>query len=308
MSQHHLVVGAGPVGRHVAALLVGRGDRVTVASRSGRDTGVGGAAHVALDASDADALTRAAEGAAVLYNCANPGDYAQWASAWPPLAAAILTAAGRTGAVNAITGNLYPYGPVEGPMHEALPDAATDAKGVLRARMWQDALDAHRAGRLRAVEVRASDYVGTGTGQNAHITRVLPGALRGKGAWMIGRTDLPHTFTDVLDVARTLVAAADDESAHGRTWNVPSNPPTSQTQALTDVLAAAGRPPVRVRGLTVPAMRALGVVSPVLREMVPLQYQWTAPYVLDDSTARAHFGIEPTPWDEVCRRTLVGVA
>ena len=65
---------------------------------------------------------------------------------------------------------------------------------------------------------------------------------------------------------------------------------------------------MRVRGLTVHAMRALGVVSPVLREMVPLQYQWTAPSVLDDAPARAHFGIEPTPWDEVCRRTLVGVA
>jgi nucleoside-diphosphate-sugar epimerase len=308
MSQHHLVVGAGPVGRHVAALLVERGDRVTVATRSGRDTGVGGAAHVALDATDADALTRAAEGAAVLHNCANPGDYTQWAAAWPPLATALLTAAERTGAVYAITGNLYPYGPVDGPMHEGLPDAATDDKGILRARMWQDALDAHRAGRLRAVEVRASDYTGTGTGQNAHVTRVLPAALRGKAVRMIGRTDLPHTFTDVLDVARTLVAAADDPSAHGRTWNVPSNPPVSQAQALTDVLAAAGRPPVRVRGLPGPAIRALGLVSPMLREMVPLLYQWTAPYVLDDAAARTHFGIAPTPWDEVCRRTLVGIA
>jgi nucleoside-diphosphate-sugar epimerase len=308
MSQHHLVVGAGPVGRHVAALLVERGDRVTVATRSGRDTGVGGAAHVALDATDADALTRAAEGAAVLHNCANPGDYTQWAAAWPPLAAALLTAAERTGAVYAITGNLYPYGPVAGPMHEGLPDAATDDKGILRARMWQDALDAHRAGRLRAVEVRASDYMGTGTGQNAHVTRVLPAALRGKAVRMIGRTDLPHTFTDVLDVARTLVAAADDPSAHGRTWNVPSNPPVSQAQALTDVLAAAGRPPVRVRGLPGPAIRAIGLVSPMLREMVPLLYQWTAPYVLDDAAARMHLGIAPTPWDEVCRRTLVGIA
>jgi nucleoside-diphosphate-sugar epimerase len=193
-------------------------------------------------------------------------------------------------------------------MHEGLPDAATDAKGVLRARMWQDALDAHRAGRVRAVEVRASDYMGSGTGQNAHVTRVLPAALRGKGARMIGRTDLPHTFTDVLDVARTLVAAADDPAAHGRTWNVPSNPPVSQAQALTDVLAAAGRSPVRVRGLSGTAVRALGLVSPMLREMVPLQYQWTAPYVLDDAAARAHLRLEPTPWDEVCRRTLVGIA
>ncbi len=81
----------------------------------------------------------------MLYNCANPGDYTQWEKVWPPLAAALLTTAERTGAVYAITGNLYPYGPVDGPMTEDLPDAATDHKGVLRARLWADALAAHRA-------------------------------------------------------------------------------------------------------------------------------------------------------------------
>ncbi|WNY33690.1 NAD-dependent epimerase/dehydratase family protein [Curtobacterium flaccumfaciens] len=262
---HHLVIGAGPVGRHVAGLVNARGDRVTVVSRSGRSTGVAGVEHLALDASDADALTRAAEGAAVLHNCANPGDYTQWERTWPPLAAALLTAAERTGATYAITGNLYPYGPVDGPMHEGLPDAATDRKGVLRARMWADALAAHDAGRIRAVEVRASDYLGPGIGANGHVTRVLPAALRGRAAWMVGRTDLPHTFTDVLDVARTLVAAAEDESAHGRTWMVPSNAPRTQRQALTDVLAAAGKPPVPVHRMPVALFRVGGLVSPMLR-------------------------------------------
>ena len=54
----HLVVGAGPVGRHVAELLAARGSSVTVVTRSGRDTGIPGVRHVALDASDADALSR----------------------------------------------------------------------------------------------------------------------------------------------------------------------------------------------------------------------------------------------------------
>lgn len=302
MSQH-LVIGAGPVGRHVAALLAERGEHVTVATRSGRDTGLEAVGHVALDASDADALTRATEGAAVLYNCANPGNYTQWEATWPPLAASLLTAAERTGAVYAITGNLYPYGPVDRPMHPGLPDAATDHKGVLRARLWADALAAHDAGRVRAVEVRASDYVGPGIGENGHITRVLPAALQGKAVSMVGRTDLPHTFTDVLDVARTLVAAAEDPSAHGRTWMVPSNAPRSQRQALTEVLAAAGKPPVTVRGMPAGMLRAIGLVSPMMREVAQMSYQWTAPYVVDDTESRAHFGIEPTPWDEVCRRT-----
>lgn len=303
MDDSHLIVGAGPIGRHVAALLAGRGSRVTVASRSGRTTGIDGVEHLALDASDADALTRAAEGTDYLYNCANPADYTQWERVWPPLSASLLSAAERSGAVYAITGTLYPYGPVDVPLSEDLPDAATDHKGRLRARMWAQAKAAHDAGRLRAVEIRGSDYMGRGVGGNGHISRLVPDALRGKHVTMMGRTDLPHTFTDVADAARTLVAAAEDPGAHGRVWHVPSNPPVTQAQALTDVLASVGRPPVKITSLRGAALGATALVSPFMREMREIIYQWERPYVLDDSAARARFGITPTAWDETCRRT-----
>jgi nucleoside-diphosphate-sugar epimerase len=277
-----------------------------VATRSGTDTGIAGVQHVALDATDADALSRAAEGAAVLYNCANPADYTKWDALWPPLATALLTAAERSGAVYAITGNLYPYGAVDGVMREGLPDAATDHKGRLRARMWADAKAAHDAGRIRAVEVRGSDYVGRGVGPNGHVSRLVPAARQGKTAWVFGRKDLPHTFTDVQDVARTLIAAAREETAHGRLWHVPSNAPTTQEQALRDVLASMGLPMVRMRTIPRAAMACASLVVPFMRELHELSYQWTRPYVLDDEAARRQFGIEPTPWDEVCRRTAEG--
>jgi nucleoside-diphosphate-sugar epimerase len=305
MTDRHLVIGAGPVGRHVAQLLAARGSEVVVATRSGTDTGIAGVEHLALDASDADALSSAAEGAAVLYNCANPGDYTTWDVVWPPLASAMLVAAERSGATYAITGNLYPYGPVDGPMHEGLPDAATDHKGVLRTRMWADAMALHTAGRIRTVEVRGSDYVGTGVGDNGHISRQVPGLLAGKRAWVLGRKDVPHAFTDVLDVARLLIAAAEDETALGRTWLVPSNAPRTQTEALTDVMAAVGRPEPKVSVVPGPVQSLAGLFVPLLRELNQLSYQWTRPYLIDDSAARAHFGMEPTPWDEVCRRTAV---
>ncbi|MEU4387684.1 NAD-dependent epimerase/dehydratase family protein [Promicromonospora sp. NPDC023805] len=303
MTDRHLIVGAGPIGTHVAALLAERGSRVTVASRSGRSTGIAGVEHLALDASDADALSRAADGTGYLYNCANPGDYTQWERVWPALAASLLSAAERSGAVHAITGTLYPYGPVDVPLSEDLPDAATDHKGRLRARMWADARAAHDAGRLRAVEIRGSDYMGRGVGGNGHISRVVPGALQGKRVMMMGRTDLPHSFTDVADAARTLVAAAADQGAHGRVWHVPSNAPRTQAQALTDVLASVGKTPVKVSSLRGAALGATALVSPFMREMREIIYQWERPYVLDDTAARARFGITPTPWEEVCRRT-----
>lgn len=306
MTDRHLVVGAGPVGRHVAQLLAARGSEVVVATRSGTDTGIEGVTHLRLDAADPVALTAAAEGASVLYNCVNPPDYTTWESVWPPIAASFLAAAEATGAVYAMTGTLYSYGPVDGPMTESTPEAATDRKGILRARLWADALTLHQAGRIRVVEVRGSDYVGIGVGENGHVTRQLGRLRSGRRLSVVGRADQPHTFTDVLDVARLLIAAAEDPSSHGRTWHVPSNAPRTQQQALTDVATAMGLPAPKVTGTPVPVLRVAGLFSGQLREIVQLSYQWTRPYVLDDSAARAHFAMEPTPWDEVCRRTAIG--
>lgn len=305
MSDRHVVVGAGAMGRQVAAHLAARGSQVVVVTRSGKDAGPAGVEHVAADASDAARLTEIVTGADVLYNCANPGDYTKWASVWPPLASALLTAAERTGATYAIIDNLYPYGPLDEPMTESHPDAATDKKGRLRATIWADALAAHREGRLRAVEVRAADFVGPGVGDNGHITRHLDTLKAGKRAWVVGSADQPHSFTDVGDAARLLVAAAEDESSHGRIWHAPTNAPLTQRQVITDVARAGGFPEPKVSALPGGLFTVLSVV-PFMREMRDVTYQWTHPYVLDDTESRAHFGIPPTPWDEVCRRTAAG--
>jgi nucleoside-diphosphate-sugar epimerase len=306
MVDRHLVVGAGPVGRHVAQLLAARGSEVVVATRSGTDTGLAGVTHVSLDAADPEALGAAAGGASVIYNCVNPGDYTRWETVWPPVASSLLAAAERSGAVYAITGTLYPYGPVDGAMREGMADAATDHKGVLRAAMWSDARALHEQGRIRSVEVRGSDYVGPGVGANGHVTRQLPALRAGKRAWVIGRADQPHTFTDVLDVARLLVAAAEDASAYGRVWHVPSHPARTQRQVLTDMTDVMGLPVPKVSAIPRAALSAMGLAVPVMREINQLSYQWTRPYVLDDTVTRAHFSMQPTPWDEICRRTVEG--
>ncbi|MCY7396007.1 MAG: FAD-dependent monooxygenase [Nocardioides sp.] len=308
MSDRHVIVGAGPVGTHLARLLAERGSEVVVVTRSGSTVTTPGRSvqSVALDASDAEALSAVVEGAVALHNCANPGDYTTWESVWPPLAGSLRTVAERTGAVLVVTGNLYPYGPVPGGrMVEGMPDAATDHKGALRARMWADLAAAHAAGTLRAVEVRGSDYVGTGVGGNGHVTRVLPTAVRGKTAWVLDGADQPHSWTDVLDVARALAAVAERPATWGRIWHVPTNAPRTLREAITDTLASVGRPPVPVRVLPRFLTRSAGLVSPLLRELNELAYQRIAPYVLDSGASMQALDLEPTPWLEVCRRTAV---
>jgi nucleoside-diphosphate-sugar epimerase len=303
MTQKHLIVGAGPVGTETARLLSEAGHDVVAVTRSGSRPDCAGVRRVAADASDPDTLAALADGATAIYNCANPSDYTAWARVWPPLAESLLIAAERSGAVLVTASSLYGYGPVTEAMVEGQPDRATDSKGRIRAGMWAEARRRHEAGRIRAVEVRGSDYMGAGVGANGHIPRQLPTARKGRTAWVMGSPDLPHTWTDVLDMGRTLVAVAGREDSWGQVWHAPSNPARTQREALTDVLAALGRPAVAVRPYPRLLTAVGGRVSGLMRELNEMAYIFDRPYLMDSTRTSEFLGLAPTPWPEVCRRT-----
>jgi nucleoside-diphosphate-sugar epimerase len=291
----HVIVGKGPVGSTTAELLAARGHDVRVLSRSG-GTPTDRVEHRRVDATDA--LTAAARGAAALYNAVNP-PYTSWATDWPPMASALLTAAERTGAVLVTMGNLYGYGRPSGPMTPESPLAATDTKGRVRAQMWADALASHEAGRVRATEARAADFVGPQVpGGQSHLMRQLPALRAGRRAWVIGDPDVPRGWSYLPDVAETLVTLATDERAYGHAWHVPSTL-RSQRLALSDLAAGLGRPQPKVSGVPWWALRALGVAMPFLREVVDVKHQFDQPFVTDAGATTATFGLTATPWSEV---------
>ena len=299
----HVVVGKGPVGSMTADLLAERGHEVLVLSRSGgRSTEA--VQHAAVDAADAAALTAAVGRADVVYNAVNPPSYDRWTQDWPPMAAALLSAAERSQALLVTMGNLYVYGRPSGPMTAAAPLAATDVKGRTRIRMWTDALAARAAGRVRVTEARAADFVGpTVPAAQSHLMRQLPALRRGRRAWVVGDPDAPHSWSYLPDVAATLAALGTDPSAEGRAWHVPTTPPRSQRQALSDLAAAMGAPPARVSGLPWPVLRGIGLVQPQMREVVDIRHQWDQPFVIDSTETSDVLGLEPTPWEEVVRST-----
>ncbi|GAA4366320.1 NAD-dependent epimerase/dehydratase family protein [Agromyces bauzanensis] len=304
----HLVIGAGPTGSSLAEHLVASGQTVRVVTRSGRMS-TAGAESVALDATDPEALARAADGVDVMYDCANPGPYPRWETGWPPLAAAALSAAERTGAVLVTMGNLYGYGPVDQPMTPALPLAATSRTGRLRARLWLDALAAHEAGRVRTTEVRASDYLGpTVRAEHGLIARYGASVLAGRAASVVGDPDAPHSWTYVPDIGHTLEVLGRDERAWGRAWHVPTNPPVAIRALLEQLSTAAGVASPVVRRMPRAPLTALAPFVPLLGHVRELRYQFDRPFVIDAAETTEAFGIRPTPWAEVIDRTAAAWA
>lgn len=304
-STHHVIVGAGAIGWLTALELAERGNRVSVITRSGGGPEHAAVTRLVLDATDADALARATEGAAAIYNCANP-PYHRWLTDWPPLATALLSAAERTGAGLVTMGNLYSYGRVGAPMTEETPERPNGIKGTVRMGMWKDALDAHQAGRIRATEARASDFFGPRTEQTSYLSRVVfPAVKHGKRVRMpLGHLNAPHSWTFVPDVARTLATLGTHDQSWGELWHVPTSPARSIIEVTCDVSAIAGVQPPKASVLPKPVLSAAGLFVPFVRELRETRHQFEAPFVIDSSKAESTFGLRPTPWSDALAQTL----
>jgi len=293
----HVIVGAGAVGSATATLLAEQGERARLVSRHGSGPEHPAIERVAADATDAEKLAKLASGAVALYNCASP-QYHQWFTDWPPLAAALLTAAEQSGAVLATMSNLYGYGQVDGPITQQTPIAATHPKLLLRERMWQDALALHKAGRIRATEVRGSDYIEANGLLSYSLGKPL---LAGSRAYSPAPLDVPHSWTSISDCARALVTVAADERAYGQAWLVPTNPALTVRQLATRFTAANGAPAPKLSAIGYPVLWTIGLFSPLVRELRTTRYQFARPFVIDSSATTETFGLKPGAMDDALR-------
>jgi nucleoside-diphosphate-sugar epimerase len=164
--------------------------------------------------------------------------------------------------------------------------------------MWVEALAAHRSGRVRVVEARASDFFGPGVTDTSAFGRNVDRLLAGRRTRVLGDPDVVHSWTYVPDVGRTLAVLAEDERAWGRPWHVPTGPALTQRQLATRFCEVAGAPEPSVTPYPAAALAAVGLVSAQVREFKETRYQFDRPFVLDSSACTAAFGIDPTPLDD----------
>jgi nucleoside-diphosphate-sugar epimerase len=302
----HVITGAGGTGGPTALLLAEAGENVRLISRRGNGPQHPLIERVAADATDADRLTELTRGAATLINTAVP-PYDRWPAEFPPLAAALLSAAERTGAGYVMMGNTYGYGQVDGRFTEDLPMAPVSVKGKVRAQMWLDAIASHRAGRARVTEVRASAFLGAGAGSLYNFT-VPPLVLAGEPATFPGDLDVPKTWSYVGDVARTLMTVAQDDRSWGQAWHVPSTA-TISVRALTVRLAEiADAPAPDLTPMSAVDLAAIGHHNPIMAEVVEMLYSFDDPDLLDSSLTEQTFGLSATPVDNVLAETVAAFA
>lgn len=295
MSHVHVVTGAGPVGSTVAQQLADAGRKVRLLTRSGS-----GPVHPLIDrrrvdVSQPDALVEVFDGAVAVHHCIHGSSYdvRVWRAELPRAERAVLDAAGRVGAVVVFPESLYSYGPVDRPITEDLPRAATTGKLGVRTEL----LAQREASATPTVSVAASDFYGPLV-RNAHAgERMVPTVLAGRTMRVLGSLDQPHSFTYVPDLAAAMITAAGREDLWNTFLHAPTAPAVTQRRLVELTAQTAGVPVPRMSAIPPWVLRASGVVSRDMRELAETSYMFTDPFVLDSSASEARLDLAPTPMD-----------
>lgn len=268
--------------------------------RKSQGGAVPGAELVTADVRDADAVARVTAGATAVYHCVNPL-YFQWPELLLPMTRGIVEGTARSGAKLVVLDNLYMYGDTTRMAPDTKPSPRSK-KGALRVEAANLMLEADRRGDLRVAIGRAADFFGPRAPLGAIFgERFYRRVLAGKAGECLGDPDMPHSYSYTPDVAAGLVALGTSD-ARG-VYMLPVQPAESTRAVIGRFYRALGED-LGVSRAPTWVLRAMGVFSPVVREVVEMVYQWEQPYVVDDARIRDELGLAPTPWDDAIATTV----
>jgi nucleoside-diphosphate-sugar epimerase len=257
---------------------------------------------VLCDATDAQALQRAAAGVEVIVHALNPSRYTlgTWRREVGQMLAHAVAAARVSGALLMLPGNVYNFGSrLPTRLDEATPEAADTPFGVIRRDMEASVA----AASVDSVVLRAGEFFGGGRG--VWFDQII---VRDVGRGIVrypGPPDRLHAWTYVPDLAETFVqvAARRSELRGFHRFHVPGHACTGAELAAA-LSGAVGRP-LALRAMSWRALGVARVFSPMMRALWTMRYLWQRPHFLDGQALTQWLGSMPhTELDTALRRAL----
>lgn len=299
------VFGFGAVGRDLSSSLVKRGDAVRIVQRHAPPVLAAGCTFHAADVLDRAATLEACAGVDTVVCCIGFAyDCAAWRRAWPLAMQNLLEACAANGARFVFADNLYMYGPQTAPLTEDMPLTGYGCKPALRSAITRLWLEAHAAGRVKAVAVRAPDFYGPLCATSVIAEFGAARLLAGKPALVPYPANEPHDFAYVPDFARALVSLVDaPDDAYGQAWHVPCAP----AKSLREVLALAAERigvPLRITAIPRAIAPVVGLFVKEVREIQEMLFQWDRPYLVDATKFSARFWSDPTSLEDGLDATI----
>ncbi|SDX02521.1 Nucleoside-diphosphate-sugar epimerase [Marininema mesophilum] len=309
-----IVIGAtGGTGSAITEELAKRGIRTVAFGRSLQKlkqlrARIGNLENITIATGDAfcpSDIVKAAEGADVLFHCANV-PYHEMESKLIPLGESVMEAANQLGLKVVAVDGIYPYGRKQmDRVSEEHPKQPHTKKGKTRL-AYEKMLFENRWNKAKVMIVRLPDYYGPTANEASYLGSTIKAIAAGKMASFIGNMHVPREFIYLPDAAFMIaeLAAKDEAYGEGENWNIPGTGLISGREIVRIARRASGssKPVIPLgRG----GLSLLGLVVPVMKEIVEMLYLTEEPLVLSGDKYERMIGpVRATPFQEGIWNTI----
>lgn len=221
--------------------------------------------------------------------------YQHWHTTMVNYTRTIIDLAQRNDAHLMFVGNVYNAGiPADGIITENTPNAPVNEKGEIRAQLEGMIKQASGNG-LRTTTVRFGDFFGPGAGTSSWLNVCMKAIGKNK-LMFAGDADMPHTWAYLPDAAKAFEQVAARRLTE---FNSPSHlvlPFSGHVftfMQLRDVIESIKGRTVKVNQTPWTLFKVLGLVIPLLREIVSMRYLWQHDIRMDGSALEHYLGEEP---------------
>ena len=292
----------GRIGQDAARAFVAAGYDVTGFGRANR-ANIPGIRFIAGDAENPADIARACAGSDVVLDAVNL-PYDKWDKGrYEKSLAARLAALKGSGKTLLYPGNIYNYAEKTHVLTPDTPEHPARDKGEIRVRLEQMMKAASQTG-LQVIILRAPDFFGPGATGTMFDLVMLKNLARGELLYP-GDPALGHSWAYLPDLGRAFVRLADqrDTLAQFDRLHFAGHFRTGTELATTAQRALGGT--LKLKQVNWLPYRLIGLVVPIVREIIKMNYLWENPHRLADPRLDALLGPDfLTPFDEALTKTL----
>jgi nucleoside-diphosphate-sugar epimerase len=295
----------GHIGKEVAKAFVAAGWDVTGMARSDRHR-LAGVTFVRGDAESVEDMRRAIGDVDVVVNALNL-PYASWDKGRKEAQMArVLEAMGTSGRTMLFPGNIYNYGARDRYVTPDLPQRPQTPRGEIRKRIEQSDEAAAARGDLQVIILRAGDFYGPECEGDWFDQAILKEIGKGR-IQTVGTRGVGRAWAYLPDLARAFEALAAVRSSLKPFENFHFAGNFATPEQIEAAIRKAVPGPLKSSAFPLWMLHALGLFSPVMREIAKMDYLWRNPMELRDERLAALLGRGfDTPFDAAIAATVRG--
>jgi nucleoside-diphosphate-sugar epimerase len=229
-----------------------------------------------------------------------------WQARWPSFISSVIEACIEEQCKLVFFDNIYMYDPEHlNGMTEETPIRPVSQKGKVRMEVADRIMKQVEAGNLRALIARSADFYGPGIKNTSVLTEMVINPLSQKktASWM-GAMDFKHSYTYTPDAGRATAILGNSEDAYNQVWHLPTAPDPMTGRGWIEAIAKELGVSPKYRTLSKSMLRLLGVLIPVMKEMIEMLYQYDRNYVFNSEKFEKRFQFVPTAYRDGIREIV----